>query len=260
MNLSTILGFVSAIVVFFATVFLSLQNSEVLLDGKSALMVIGGTFAVSVVCFSLKKILLLVKVFLRRMVGINKINYMDVVDQIVVLSDSYKAGVSQYENAVKNTKHLFLKDAAEVLFWLESEVTPEKLRRLLENKADTFFSHYMTDAITFRTLSKFPPAFGLMGTTLGMIALLQGLGEDGAADKIGPSMAIALITTLYGLAVSNFILIPIAENLAKQAQEDLTMRLMIVEGVMLIQEGEPTKYIEESIKSYLLPSETKRMV
>ncbi len=118
----------------------------------------------------------------------------------------------------------------------------------------------MTDAITFRTLSKFPPAFGLMGTTLGMIALLQGLGEDGAADKIGPSMAIALITTLYGLAVSNFILIPIAENLAKQAQEDLTMRLMIVEGIMLIQEGEPTKYIEESIKSYLLPSETKRTV
>ena len=62
MNLSTILGFVAAIVVFFATVFLSLQNSEVLLDGKSALMVVGGTFAVSVVCFSLKKILLLLEI------------------------------------------------------------------------------------------------------------------------------------------------------------------------------------------------------
>jgi chemotaxis protein MotA len=260
MNYSTIIGFIAAIVVFFATVFLSLQNAEVLLDGKSALMVLGGTFAVSVVCFSLKKILLLIKVFLRRMVGLNKINYMDVVDQIVKLSDAYKASVNEYEKTVSNTKHLFLKDAAEVLFWLESEVTAEKLRKLLENKADTFFSHYMTDAHTFRTLSKFPPAFGLMGTTLGMIALLQGLGEEGAAEQIGPAMAIALITTLYGLAVSNFILVPIAENLAKQAQEDLTMRLMIVEGIMLIQEGEPTKYVEESVKSYLLPSESQRTV
>ena len=255
MNLNTIIGFIAAISVFFTTVYLSLRNATVLLDGQSALIVIGGTIAVSVICFSLDKIVMLLKVFFRRMVGLNKINYMELVEQIVVLSNAYKSGMTTFETAVNQTKHFFLKDAAEVLFWLESDVTPEKLRKLLDNKADTFFSNYMTDANSFRTLAKFPPAFGLMGTTLGMIALLQGLGEEGAAEQIGPSMAIALITTLYGLFVANFILIPIAENLSKQAQEDLTMRLMVVEGIMLIQEGEPTKYVEESVKSFLLPSE-----
>lgn len=255
MNLNTVIGFIAAISVFFTTVFLSLKNASVLLDGKSALIVLGGTIAVAVICFSLDKIVMLIKVFLKRMVGLNKVNYIDVVEQIVVLSNAYKSGMSSFESAVNQTKHLFLKDAAEVLFWLESDVTAEKLRKLLDNKADTFFSNYMTDANSFRTLAKFPPAFGLMGTTLGMIALLQGLGEEGAAEQIGPSMAIALITTLYGLFVANFLLVPIAENLSKQAQEDLTMRLMIVEGIMLIQEGEPTKYVEESVKSFLLPSE-----
>lgn len=255
MNLSTLIGFVTAFCVFFATVYLSLQNAYVLLDGKSALMVLGGTIAASFVCFSIKDVMKLFKIFLRRMLGKSGHDYLDVIEQLKTLAVAYKKSPQAFEAAVSQTKHLFLKDAAEVLFWLESEVSPEKLRKLLENKAETHFSNYMADANIFRTIAKFPPAFGLMGTTLGMIALLQGLGKSGASANIGPSMAIALVTTLYGLAVSNFIFVPIAENLTKQSQEDFTLRLMVIEGIMLIQEGEPVKYVEESVKAYLLPSQ-----
>jgi chemotaxis protein MotA len=121
----------------------------------------------------------------------------------------------------------------------------------------THYHLYQSEAKIFRTMSKFPPAFGLMGTTMGMIALLQSLGDANAKDMIGPSMAIALVATLYGLVLTNFVFIPIAENLTKQTQEDLIARSIVVEGVMLINADKPTRYVEEKAKSFLLPSQRK---
>jgi chemotaxis protein MotA len=160
-----------------------------------------------------------------------------------------------FEGSLGQVKDLCLKDAAEVLFWTESDISPEQLRDLLETRVKTHYKAYMAEADIFRTISKFPPAFGLMGTTLGMIALLKSLGSPGASASIGPSMAVALIATLYGVALTNFIFIPIAENLSKQTQEDSVSRQMVVEGIMLISEGVPTSYIEAKLHSFLLPSQ-----
>jgi chemotaxis protein MotA len=113
----------------------------------------------------------------------------------------------------------------------------------------------MNDVKLFKTLAKFPPAFGLMGTTIGMIALMQSLNGADAKNSIGPSMAIALVATLYGLVLTNFILLPIAENLSEQTQDDFLARSIVVEGVMLIQAEKPTKFIEEKLKSFLLPNQ-----
>ena len=148
-------------------------------------------------------------------------------------------------------------DAANVLFWLESDVEPGHLRDLLEQRADTMQSRYDQESAIYSAIAKFPPAFGLMGTTLGMIGLLQSLGGDTAS--IGPAMSVALITTLYGVTLSNIIFIPIAENLKQQSYEDDVARRLVVEGIMLIEEKKPTKFVVEKLKSYLLPSERGEM-
>ena len=103
-------------------------------------------------------------------------------------------------------------------------------------------------------LQKFPPAFGLLGTTLGMIALMQSLGP-GMESNIGGAMAVALVATLYGVASANFIFIPIAENLTEQTEEDQIARRIIVEGVMMIYHGFPPDFIKENARSFLLPKE-----
>jgi chemotaxis protein MotA len=72
-------------------------------------------------------------------------------------------------------------------------------------------------------------------------------------------MAVALVTTLYGLFFSNFIFVPIAENLEQQTKEDQVSRKMVIEGIMMIQSGAPTKYIEEKVKSFILPSERQKI-
>ena len=253
MNLSSLLGFIASFTVFGMAVLLSFKNAAVVLDFHAALIVIGGTIAATLICFPAKTVVNLLNVFAKRMLGKNKRNYPEIIEDIVNLSQAYRAGTKMFENAIKNVRDHFLRDGADVLFWLKADVTPDELRNLLETRATTHFKQYMSDAKIFRAISKFPPAFGLMGTVLGMMSLLQALGSAEAKNSIGPSMAIALVATLYGLVLANFVFVPIAENLTKQTQEDQIARLMVVEGIMLIQAGKPTKYVEEHVKSFLLP-------
>lgn len=255
MNIGTLIGFLVATVVFVVSVIMSFRNVGVIFDLHAALIVIGGTASVSLVCFPIGQITSLLKVFFRRLLGKNRRDYTSIIDQLVVLSDARRKGAKAFEAAIPNVQDLFLKDAAGMLFWAQSEISEDELRDLLETRINTQYALYMNEAKVFRTLSKFPPAFGLMGTTMGMIALLQSLGSPDAKDMIGPSMAIALVATLYGLVLTNFVFTPIAENLTKQTQEDLIARNMVVEGIMLIHAEKPTRYVEEKVKSFLLPSQ-----
>jgi len=255
MNFSTIIGVTVALGVFIASLVTSTDNLMMFLNGHAILIVIGGTCAASFICFPVMKVISLIGVFGRRMVGKTKIDYGRIIGDILKLSAAMRQSKKSYETSLQTLKDPFLKDAAEVLFWIESNITPEQLRDLLETRVKTHFHSYMQEADIFRVISKFPPAFGLMGTTLGMIALLSSLGNPGASSSIGPSMAVALVATLYGVALTNFVFVPIAENLSKQTKEDSVSRQMVVEGIMLIQAGVPTSYIEAKLNSYLLPSQ-----
>jgi chemotaxis protein MotA len=255
MNFGTFLGFIIAIVVFIGAVVMSFSNVGVVIDLHAGLIVIGGTVAVALICFPIGRITGLLRVFLRRLFGKSKRDYMALIAEIVTLSEARRKSKKTFEAAIPAVKDLFLKDAANVLYWIQAEVSAEELRDLLETRIATNFKLYMNEAKVFKTMAKFPPAFGLMGTTIGMIALLQSLGNADAKNMIGPAMAIALVATLYGLVLTNFVFIPIAENLAEQTQEDLIARSIVVEGIMLIEADKPTKYIEEKVKSFLLPKQ-----
>ena len=256
MNVTTLFAFLSALAIFSGTVFLSFSNSYAVYDYKAALIVFGGTIATTFVCFPAGQVLTLFKVFWRRVMGKSRRDYDQLIKEIVLVAKASYRGPKAVQAALEEVSDYFLKDAAEIAAWTQSDVPKEKLRELLETRAMTHYRIYMSEAGIFRTISKFPPAFGLMGTTIGMIALLQSLGNaTDAKDMIGPAMAVALITTLYGLALANFIFIPIAENLTKQTEEDQTSRMMVVEGVMLIRDELPTPFIEEYVRSFLLPSQ-----
>ncbi len=255
MNFSTFLGFMAAISVFTVAVFTSARNFTIFLDKHAVLIVVGGTLAATCICFPLPKVLGLVKVFFKRILGRNKRDFLALIDEIVSLSSANRRGRQAFEAAITRVKDPFLKDASQVLFWLDAEVSHDDLRDLLETRAETHYERYLNEAEIFKVMSRFPPSFGLLGTTLGMIALLQSLGRSDSKNLIGPSMSIALVATLYGIVFSNFIFIPIAENLMMQTKEDLVARRIVVEGIMLIAGDKPTQFVEEKVKSFLLPSE-----
>jgi chemotaxis protein MotA len=113
----------------------------------------------------------------------------------------------------------------------------------------------MHEANMFRTIGRFPPAFGLLATTLGMIALLQQIGQPGSQKLIGPAMSIGLIGTLYGIALANFVFLPIAENLTERTEEEMALRRMIVEGALMLKSQVNPITMRETMNSFLLPKE-----
>jgi len=253
MNKGTLFGIVASLVVFFVVVAMTVSNVKTLLDLHAFILVFGGTMAAALVMFPAEDMMKLLRVFFRRMFGKNRRDYPKLVAEIVNLAKAWRKGKNVFESTINEVKDPFLKDGALALFWLEGDISHDELRHMLETRADIHFEEYSYEAKTFASLGKFPPAFGLMGTTLGLISMLQGLGEGGSAG-VGAAMAVALTATLYGLFLANIVFIPIAENLNQQTHEDYIARRMVIEGLMLIPLEKPTKFVEEKVKSYLLPS------
>ena len=92
-----------------------------------------------------------------------------------------------------------------------------------------------------------------MGTTFGMINLMRHLGQEDSFSKIGPSMGIALIATLYGIGLANLVLIPFGERLVRLNKEDNLIKSMVIEGIKLLDKKAHPLIIEEHLISFLLP-------
>ncbi|HNI99313.1 MAG TPA: MotA/TolQ/ExbB proton channel family protein, partial [Leptospiraceae bacterium] len=104
------------------------------------------------------------------------------------------------------------------------------------------------------TLGSLAPGFGMLGTLIGLIAMLQNLGS-GDTTAIGIGMAAALITTLYGSFVANLLAIPFVKKLIRKSEDELAMKQIMIEGTLSIQSGDNPRIVKEKLSSFLSPSE-----
>ena len=252
MNFSSIIGILLAFGVLIGTILTSTKDSKVFLDYHAFLIVIGGTLAASLLSFSGKKMIQLTKVFFKKILGKTNELY-TAIEEIVDLSKGYRENDNYLKDKMKSLKTPFLADAIELM--TEGGIDPEDLDKILYKRAVSMNHRYEEDAEMFKTLSKFPPAFGLLGAVIGMVTLMQGLGGADAFATMGPAMAVALVATLYGIAVANFIFLPLGENLSRVNKQDHVIRQMVIDGVKLIRIKKHPLVVEESLKCYLLPSE-----
>ncbi len=253
MNFSSFFGVFFGISVMYMA--LSAANSDLsfFLDFHSILIVIGGTTAAASISFPITKVLAMIKVFLLRVLGRQKVDSQNVISQLLELNKKASIGLTSIQEVLPHIKHEFLREAASLV---ASGVLNEKeIRSALEQRLKTIESRYMDEANMFRTIGRFPPAFGLLATTLGMIALLQKIGQPDSQKLIGPAMSIGLIGTLYGIALANLIFIPIAENLTERTQDEMALRRMIAEGIILIKAQANPITLRESLNSFLLPKD-----
>lgn len=256
MNKSAIFGIIMAFAVFIGAAVTSVNDMKVFLDFHAFLIVIGGTLAASLISFSSKSILSLIKIFLKRVLGKND-ETKEAIREIVDLARGYRENDNYLKEKVVSIKNLFLKEAIEMM--TEGAIDPQEMDKILIKRMTSIHRHYESDAEMFKTLSKFPPAFGLLGAVIGMIALMQNLGGADAFKKVGPSMAVALVATMYGIAVANFIFLPLAENLIKANHADNMSRMIVVDGIKLLRAKKHPIVVEETLKSYLTPTERAAM-
>ncbi len=253
MNFWSLLGFCLAAIVFFAGMAMSTDNMSMFLDAHASLIVIGGSVAASSIAFQLDRMVLLFRVFLLRVLKGRRVNYVGIIAEMMKLAELYRTGSPEFDKRIKESKEYFLKEAFEMA--ADGVVEKARIPKVLRARVATMYHRHTEDALKFKTVGKYPPAFGLMGTTLGMIALLQTLGKPGAQKLIGPAMSIALVATLYGIVLANLVFNPISENLMDSAKENRLKNTIIIEGVLLILEKTNPLVLAEELNSYLLPSE-----
>lgn len=131
-----------------------------------------------------------------------------------------------------------------------SSFTPDEIRHNLTAKINgkqTQFSHAVN---LFENLGKLCPGMGLLGTIVGLVQMLSHMSEPA---KLGPSMAIALLTTLYGLVLGTVVYTPISEKIAIYAEKNLQLDLMILEGVLLLKEKKSQAHLRDVLSTYSAP-------
>lgn len=253
MNISSLISFVAAFTVLGIGLYKSSDNPIIFVDGISAFIVIGGTLTATAISFSFEKLFFLIKIFIKRVLSGKSHGYSEIIESLMKIANHIESNPDEARNIAKKSQNFFLYEAIEMVS--DGFLDPYAINQILRRRVDNIYQYYILDANKFKSIGKFPPAFGMMGTTIGMIVLLSNLGGANAMQMIGPAMAICLITTLYGVAISNLVIIPIAENLTANAKEIKIKNTMIAEGIKLILEGKNPVVLAEELNSFLLPND-----
>ena len=129
---------------------------------------------------------------------------------------------------------------------------PETIRGVMETELSYLMERHKNGANIFNTLGTYAPAFGMIGTLIGLIAMLQKLDDP---SNIGQGMAVALVTTFYGALGANMVFLPISGKLKNRSAEETVLKEMIIEGVLAIQLGEHPNNIKRKLLNFLAPKE-----
>ncbi|WP_374076969.1 motility protein A [Bdellovibrio bacteriovorus] len=253
MNFAGLFGILAAVVIAGYAIMDSAKNPKIFADPHGIILVIGGTITVALLSFNFKSLWTALKIVTRKMLGRERVNYLGTIETIVEISEAYRRDPKSVNAVIKSDTHPFIKDGVQLL--VEYGFSYEELADVLTNSLRGKKKRDDEEIKVWHTISRFPPAFGLLGATLGMISLLQTLGEPGAQDRIGPAMATALVATFYGLVVANLFLIPISEKLQTVSKADVTLREIIKEGILLVHEKKHPLFIKEYLKSFLSPAQ-----
>lgn len=253
MNFLSLVSFGLASAVFFTAILTSTKDPRAMLDLHGLLIVVGGTISATAISFQIDRLFVMLKVFWNRTLRGKKPNYVHTISELMHLAEAYRSSPNKVPGMIEKSSDDFIREAMTTL--LDGIVDLTTLAKILNNRVNTMFDRYSADANRFKAIGKFPPAMGLMGAVLGMIALLASLGKPGAEKGVGPAMSVALVATFYGIAIANLFIIPIGENLADAAREIKTKNKIIIEGVKLIARKTNPIILAEELNSYLLPGE-----
>ncbi len=175
---------------------------------------------------------------------------------IVILAQRATQGNLELEKAAKSVRNPFLKDGIQML---ADNYTTEEIEDILGQRIEFRLDKEQQDSEVIRTIGRFSPAFGMMGTLIGLVNMLAGLSLSGdATQTIGSDMAVALVTTFYGLIIAYLMFIPLAVKLEKRTEEEIHLMRMITDSIRMIKEQWHPRKVEDYLNSYLPPSERTR--
>lgn len=259
MNITYIIGLVVCLAVMVAGMMFSSDASGAFtinvaqianfIDPSSILITVGCTFATVVASFpvaSIKDVPKHFKVLLN-----TKKNQPDYyIDKLVELAQkARKEGLLALEEIANQEEDPFFKHA---IMLIVDANDPDRVRSILENDIDCMSARHDAAASMYEKASSVAPAYGMVGTLVGLINMLKNMNMDeGGSSSIGTDMGTALITTLYGCILAHTVFGPIASNLRIRDEEEVLCKMIVVEGITCIQAGENPKFLREKLLTFV---------
>ena len=249
MDIATIIGLVvGAVMVVFGIV--SSGGVEALgnfFDVPSIIITIGGSISSLITSYTLKDTINSLK-----SVGMAfkdpKLDPAEIIGKIIELSNvARKEGLLALEEVAGTLEDEFMKKG---ILLIVDGTEPELVRGILETELVNMDDRHRNVAGFYDTWAALGPAWGMIGTLVGLVNMLQNLTDS---STIGPNMAVALITTLYGSMIANWFATPLASKMKAIGAQEYQMKEIVIEGLLSIQAGENPRVIEEKLKSFLSP-------
>lgn len=249
MDIASIIGIVLGL---FMLVFGILSNGASIMDYvdvASAIITFGGAFASTLTSHTMQDFISGIKgITLAFKVPV--INTSEMIKNIIDLSNvARKEGLLSLEEAAADLDEPFLKKG---ILLVVDGTDPDLVRAILETELISVEARHKKVINFWDTLASLGPAWGMIGTLVGLVNMLNNMNDPSA---IGPAMAVALITTLYGSLLANWLATPVANKLRVNNEAEIQQKEVMIEGLLSIQAGENPRVIEEKLKSFLAPKD-----
>jgi chemotaxis protein MotA len=219
----------------------------IFVDIPSLLIVVGGTIGAGLINYPLKLMLNAFKVA-KHAILFKVPSPNDRIKQMVDFANkARREGALALEGELGQVEDKFMKDGIQLIV---DGQEPAAIESILNTELDYLRDRHSKGAEIFTTLSAFAPALGLIGTLIGLVQMLQNMSDP---SKIGPSMAVALLTTFYGAILANLIFTPIAGKLRTRSTEETLLRELTLTGVLCIASGDNPRIVEQKLKAFLAP-------
>ncbi len=247
MDIATLIGVVGGAACIVMSVLTSGGTLGGIWDLPSVFMTIGGSFASICILAPLKKALGMFKV-MGRAFKVPDFGEKNIIINMQALSEkARREGILALEDGLDDLEDPFMKMGLRLVV---DGTDGNIIRTIMENEMNQVEARHMEWIGIINQWAGFAPGFGMMGTVLGLIGMLNNLEDK---SSLGPNMAVALITTLYGSMMANWILAPVAQKLLSHNSMEMRAKEMIVEGVLAIQSGENPRIMAQKLLTYLDP-------
>lgn len=251
MDLGTIIGMVGGAACIVMSVLTSGGTLGGIWDPPSVFMTIGGSYAALFILAPMKQCLGIWGI-IGRCFKVPDFGEKTIVQNMVALSEkARREGILALEEGLEDLDDPFMKSGLRLVV---DGTDGAVIRTIMENELSQMEDRHMGWINILNQWAGFAPGFGMMGTVLGLIGMLNNLEDK---SSLGPNMAVALITTLYGSMVANWLMAPFGQNLIAQNASEVKVKEMVIEGVLSIQAGDNPRILAMKLLTYLDPVSKK---
>jgi chemotaxis protein MotA len=247
MDVASIIGLVLAIGLIASSVLVGSVPLTAFIDVPSFFVVFGGSTAAVMIAFPLKRMLSAPTVaknaFFNKPVRIPQL-----IDQIVSLADTARRdGLLALESRLDEIDNSFITLGLEMAV---DGTRADVIEDVMRTQIDAVATRHRDGRSILEQLGRFAPAYGMIGTLLGLIMMLSDMRDP---STIGAGMAVALTTTLYGALAANVLFLPLAEKLRFMSKQEMLVMEIVLRGILAIQSGENPRVIEQKLNTFLPP-------